>query len=418
MARREHQMPNVLRQEGPRTYWYVRYRVKILVGKNRVKRQEKWHRVGYCDKMGKREAERVRDQIMQQVNREVYTLQSHMDFKDFVEIYREKHLPTVSSATQAKYGSLLNNHIIPYFAGQKLSAVDTENIQEFLNIQKEEGLSWWTRSDLKNILSSIFTQATDWRYWHDVNPTSRTKLGRKRWKRERRILTDDEFRRLLAALPALIQLMIMTAVSTGMRVSEVLGLKWRRVDLHRGCVVVVERYYRGDTDVPKSEHSNRDLPLGLLADVFRGYKPADAEKEGYVFQNGGEAFDDRVILKNFIRPAAEQLGLYFPGFGWHSFRRQNLTRIQDEGATRFDAQQQAGHSRPSMTDDYTIIDFERREKAVLRFQRKLLENPANGSTSTANAGIVREFETGECAKLLKDMVGPNGLEPLTSTVSR
>src|SRR5207253_8573401 len=146
--------------------------------------------------------------------------------------------------------------------------------------------------------------------------------------------------------------------------------------------------------------------------------PTDAEREDYVFQNGGEPFDDRVILKNFIRPAAEQLGLYFPGFGWHSFRRQNITRIQDEGATRFDAQQQAGHSRPSMTDDYTIIDFERREKAVLRFQRKLLENPANGSTSTANAGIVREFETGECAKLLKDMVGPNGLEPLTSTVSR
>ena len=133
---------------------------------------------------------------------------------------------------------------------------------------------------------------------------------------------------------------------------------------------------------------------------------------------GGEPLDDRVILKDFIRPAAEQLGLYFPGFGWHSFRRQNITRIQDEGATRFDAQQQAGHSPPSMTDDYTIIDFERREKAVLPFQRKLLENPVNGSTYTANAGIVWELKTWERAKLLKDMVGPNGLEPLTSTVSR
>src|SRR5207244_5666549 len=106
--------------------------------------------------MGKREAERVRDQISQQINREVYTLQSQMEFEDFVENYREKHLPTVSSATQAKYGSLLKNHMVPYFAGQKLSDVDTENIQEFLSIQKEDGLSWWTRSDLKNILSMYF----------------------------------------------------------------------------------------------------------------------------------------------------------------------------------------------------------------------------------------------------------------------
>ena len=276
MARREHQMPNVLRQEGPRPYWYVRYRVKVLVGKNRVKRQDKWHRLGYCDKMGKREAERVRDQIMQQINREVYTLQSQMEFEDFVENYREKHLPTVSSATQAKYGSLLKNHMVPYFAGQKLSDVDTENIQEFLNAQKEVGLSWWTRSDLKNILSSIFTQATDWRYWHDVNPTSRTKLGRKHWKRERRILTDEEFRGLFWSLPALIQLMIMTAVSTGMRVSEVLGLKWRAVDLVRGFVNVKERYYRGDTDVPKSERSIRSVPLGYLIEEYRRLKPADA----------------------------------------------------------------------------------------------------------------------------------------------
>jgi hypothetical protein len=104
MARREHQMPEVLRQEGPRPYWYVRYRVKILIGKNHIKRQEKWHRLGYCDEMSKREAQRLRDQIMEQINRQVYTLQSHIDFEEFVKIYREKHFPTLSSGTKASIG--------------------------------------------------------------------------------------------------------------------------------------------------------------------------------------------------------------------------------------------------------------------------------------------------------------------------
>src|SRR5690349_7703506 len=101
----------------------------------------------------------------------------------------------------------------------------------------------------------------------------------------------------------------MTAVSTGMRVSEVLGLKWGAVDLFRGCFRVVERYYRGDTDVPKSEHSNRSLPLGSLADAYRRHKPRNAGRDDYVFEDVGEPFDDRVILKNFIRPAAERLGI-------------------------------------------------------------------------------------------------------------
>jgi hypothetical protein len=57
-----------------------------------------------------------------------------------------------------------------------------------------------------------------------------------------------------------------------MRVLEVVGLKWSAVDVLRDCVVVVERYYSGDTDLPKSEHSNRYLPLGILADAYRLFK--------------------------------------------------------------------------------------------------------------------------------------------------
>jgi hypothetical protein len=59
--------------------------------------------------------------------------------------------------------------------------------------------------------------------------------------------------------------------------------------------------------------------------------------------------DDRAILPNVIRPAAKRLGFYFEGFGGHSFRRQNITVIQEEGATAFEAMAQAGHSRPAMT---------------------------------------------------------------------
>ena len=67
--------------------------------------------------------------------------------------------------------------------------------------------------------------------------------------------------------------------------------------------------------------------------------------------------------------------MYFEGFGWHSFRRQNLTVLQEEGATAFEAMAQAGHSRTAMTSEYTIIDLNRREQAVRRLQTRLFGAP-------------------------------------------
>ena len=114
------------------------------------------------------------------------------------------------------------------------------------------------------------------------------------------------------------------------------------------------------------------LPLGLLAALYRDHRPAKAKPDDFVFQQDGEPLDDRSILRSVIRPAAKRLGFYFEGFGWHSFRRQNITVIQEEGATAFEAMAQAGHSRPTMTGEYTIVGFTRREQAVKRLQERLL----------------------------------------------
>src|SRR5215469_16509802 len=78
------------------------------------------------------------------------------------------------------------------------------------------------------------------------------------------LLSDEQFGQLLRELRDDVLLMVETAISTGMRVSEIIGLKWRAVDLDRGLIRVEERYYRVDTDEPKSERSLRVLSLGFL----------------------------------------------------------------------------------------------------------------------------------------------------------
>jgi integrase len=390
-------MPSVLQHTGSRPYWYIRYRQKVLVGKDQIERKEIWHPLGYCDEITKREAMRLREQVLHQVNNQVYTIQSQIAFEEFVKMYSEHHLVTLAPGGRKRDLSFLKNHVLPAFSGRKLCEVGTQEIQTFLNAKDADGLSYWTRKAMHAILGSIFTKADDWGYWDGSrNPVSRVRIGRERFKREKRILTDDQLRALLAELRPETALMVRTAVSTGMRVSEIIGLKWRAVDLEHGLVHVQERYYRGDTDEPKTDKSKRPLPLGYLTEEFRELR-SEAEKERgkmggheYVFHKDGKPLDDRDLLRDIIRPTAERLGLHFEGFGWHSFRRQNITLIQEEGATPFEAMEQAGHTRSTMTSHYTVVALTRREQAVRRVQERLFGIQEKKGPTVASLRIVRD----------------------------
>jgi hypothetical protein len=136
-------MPNVLKRDGPRPYWYIRYRRKALVGKNKVRRIAKWHRLGYCDEMTKREALRRREEVMQVINREVYAIRSQIRFSAVAEMYREHHIPTLAPGGKSKQLSLLRNHVVPAFGEMRICDVGTQEIQALLNRKMSEGLSWW-----------------------------------------------------------------------------------------------------------------------------------------------------------------------------------------------------------------------------------------------------------------------------------
>jgi hypothetical protein len=151
MARREFQLPSVLQHDGPRPYWYIRYRQKVLVGKDQIERKEIWHPLGYCDEITKREAMRLREEVLHQVNKQVFTIQSQIPFEEFVKMYSEHHLVTLAPGGRKRDLSLLKNHILPAFTGRKLCDVGTQAMQMFLNTKDTEGLSYWTRKAMHAI---------------------------------------------------------------------------------------------------------------------------------------------------------------------------------------------------------------------------------------------------------------------------
>ena len=65
-----------------------------------------------------------------------------------------------------------------------------------------------------------------------------------------------------------------------------------------------------------------------------------------------------------------ELGIYFPGLGFHSFRREVATRIQEADAPTVEAQLILGHSRAQMTGHYTLLQRERVKTLVERMQEQ------------------------------------------------
>lgn len=325
--------------------------------------------------MGKRAAMAAKTQAMDRINRASYVIQSQIDFAELLKIYDKRHVAKLADPTQKKYRSLITNHIAKAFDKLKLYEITGARVDEWI-AAKAETYSWSTRTDIRNILSSIFTCAKHWKLFDDENPIAGVYVGRKRLIREKKKLSDDQMRKLLAALPGDVRLMVMVALFCTLRISEVLGLQEKHIDFEAGLIHVRQRFYRGNLDVVKGQKSERSVPMGYLSDALKALCGADPER--FVFSvrtsrpgRPSVSRDDRDILQHFIRPAAKALNCYTPGFGWHSFRREAITAISASLGIG-QAMSAAGHSTADMSLAYTLQDRAELDRAIRDRQDNLM----------------------------------------------
>lgn len=361
------------RTDVKRPFYFIKPYVPIVAVDGKVTRKQKPLRLGWCDEIttsaAKKEKQRLMAAINQDNGRPIAMAQA--PFKALCDRFLTARVPQLGAATQAKYRNHLKNHVMADLGELRLAEIDQPILETWLNAKQAAGLSWWTRCDLRNLVSAIFSKAQEWRIWPGDNPCARITVTGRGEAREKRLLPAGDLQRLLAALRKCevvvegvtgkdVALMIMIALAAGVRISEVLGLQWRDIDLEHETLKVERRWWRGDIAPPKSKASRRLRQIASLAHDL--LKPKYAKPEDWVFMGvDGNPPDDRNLDQHILRPVAVALGIYWKGFGFHTFRRQNITWRQEVGAHVYEAQKSAGHARPSTTWDYTLVD-ERRER--------------------------------------------------------
>src|ERR1051325_9952820 len=113
MGRRRYQHPNVLKTDAKRPQWYYRIMIDVLVDRNRIGRREKAVYLGYCDEMGKREAEKLRDLKLKDVNNTPALIQSQVRFSDLLAVYRSTYLMGLKPSTSHNFEHRLKKYVEP-----------------------------------------------------------------------------------------------------------------------------------------------------------------------------------------------------------------------------------------------------------------------------------------------------------------
>jgi integrase len=348
--------------KGPE--FFIRYRVKVLEienGKPVIRKRGKFRVLGPV-KMGRRKAEREKAAIMHEVNGQVYTIQSQIPFESFLKIWREEHYRGLKETSRRYYDQRIAAWIEPTFKGRKLGQITALDVGQMFGAMESAGVARNTRIATRAILRKIFQSAKRWGYLKDTdNPADGAEVGRSHGAaRDMWTPTLEEARAIMAAADSEIALMLDAIVWTGMRISELLGLRCKSLDLDNAVARVIERQVRGDVDAPKSTAGTRELPLGHLAGKFARLMGAP---DDYVFRDSaGQPYTDQGLNRR-LRAALDGAGLYHAGNAWHAFRRLHLT-LMSQRMSLFDLRAQAGHAKVTTTQRYVTPDLGARTRAV------------------------------------------------------
>jgi integrase len=144
------------------------------------------------------------------------------------------------------------------------------------------------------------------------------------------VLTIKQYQAFAAQLSDLHRTMVVAAMCSGMRVSEVLALRWDQLDFAAGVLSVQERAV--NSGITQAEGSDGQLPMNpVLAETLLEWRNKTSGT-GLVFPSHitGRCYHPGPIQQDYFRPVARKLGLV--GVCWHTFPHSYRSWMAEDGA--------------------------------------------------------------------------------------
>ena len=300
----------------------------------------------------KRDAERALAEINVEIARGTYREPRRIRFAEFAaEWLRDYAKPQVKASTFTGYESLTRMHLVPFFGPYQLSEVTPALVQRFQSEKVAEGkLSPNTVGKAMTLLKEMLGHAVQWEYLR-ANPAQHVKKVRS-VRPEMDFLTPTEVTRFLEKCSPGFRPLFTTAVLTGMRRGELLGLQWGDLDWASSSIRVRRSLYKGKFVEPKSARGYRTISMTPhLESTLRRHRLASPHSEAdlvFCGQTGGPLDPDNLVKREFL-PALRRAGLRQIRF--HDLRHTFASLMIHQGENVKLIQEALGHASVQVTID-------------------------------------------------------------------
>ena len=191
---------------------------------------------------------------------------------DLVSHYREHELDpdTVwkTHSTKVTYEGYLNKWILPRWKRHPLVRINAGEVELWL---RSLPLARSSCAKIRNLMSVVFNHGIR----HDICDRNPIQLVRQSAKRKAvpTILSATDAQRLIAVLGIRERTLVLLAFGTGLRMSELFGLKWHDIDFRRNQVSVTRSIVFQVVGPCKTEASQKPVPLdSRLADALKVWR--------------------------------------------------------------------------------------------------------------------------------------------------
>jgi integrase len=270
--------------------------------------------------------------------------------------------------TIRQYRQHLDQHIKPFLGAVRLADLSVTGVKDFRAQLIREGRSRVMAKKIVGSLGAILATAMEnSKVAQNVvrveTPRRRRESGLDQRHKRRievgvDIPTKDEIRAMLANVQGWARPLIVAAIFTGLRASELRGLRWADIDLATGELTVRQRADRwGTLGSPKSDSGKRSIPLApMVVNALKEWRLACPKSEAdLVFPTTqGRPRQINTIHTQALAPLQRSLGLCqgsTPKYGMHSLRHAAASLFIEQGFSPKRVQALMGHSTIQMTFD-------------------------------------------------------------------
>ena len=343
--------------------------------------------LGLVSELSERDARNRMTVLLRPINEGKYRPEATITFGQFLkECWEPAVVPQLKPSSVRYYGLQIRCHLLPTFGAWRIKDITKAEVQRFLGGKRKQGFSGSSVHGMRTALGKVLQAAVDWNYL-DQNPARGIRLGDRAPAKERVYLLPEQLSPLLNSLPDPCRRLVVIAVLTGLRIGELLALRWKYVDFVHDVIHVRETVHEGQFGSPKTKSSRRDVPMsqpvrGALITQRSGLTSADAENLVFTSRNGAP-INPKNLLRRVLQPTCRELNL--PVISWHSFRHTHATLLGEVGESLRTAQAILGHSDLKTTlNIYTHAIPESQKRAVAKVAGLVFPNVPEFSADTEN----------------------------------